>query len=62
LPLVPYYKFADLPDVLSIKTAAPLEPNRFEPELRLAFVMLNVYVRRLVTVARVEEKPIWPDL
>ena len=40
------------------KATAVREPGRLEPELGSAAVSLDVYVRRLVAVSGVEEKPV----
>ena len=37
----------------------PLEPDRFQPELRTGFLALDVHMGRLVPVRRVKEKTIW---
>lgn len=44
-------------DLLSAETMAPLQPNRVEPEFRLAIVALDVNMRRLAAVPSVEEEP-----
>ena len=42
------------------KTAASLQPNGFEPELRNTVVSFHMHVTGFPTVAGVEEKPVWP--
>src|SRR5438034_10978031 len=44
----------------STKPAAPSQPYWVEPELCSLNVPLDVNVRWLVPIRRVEEKPLWP--
>jgi hypothetical protein len=44
------------------EASALLQSHRFEPELGFAPVALDVNMRRFVTVTRVKEKTIRPDL
>ena len=48
-------------DFVSTKAVAAFQPNRFEPELRLAVVAFEMRVRGLVSVTSEEEKPEWPN-
>ena len=42
------------------ETAASLQPNGFEPELCNIGVSLHMHMTGFLTVAGVEEKPVWP--
>ncbi len=48
-------------DFVPTKTVAAFQPNRFEPEFRLAVVAFDVGVRGIVAVTGVKEKPEWPN-
>ena len=56
--LILYDKSLDLVDPVCSKAMAPLQPDRIEPEFRLAVVSFDMHVRRLVSVASVEEETI----
>jgi hypothetical protein len=44
-----------------IESSAASEPHGVEPELGNALVPLDVDMRRFVTIARIEEEPVWPN-
>jgi hypothetical protein len=45
-------------NLFAAEMVTPLQPNGVEPELRLRVVALNVDVRRLTTVPRIEEETV----
>jgi hypothetical protein len=46
-------------NLLPAETSAPLQTNGLKPELGFAFVSLDMDVRRLSSIAGVEEKAEW---
>jgi hypothetical protein len=44
---------------LSAKASIPLQSNRIQPELGLTIVALDMDVRRLGSIAGIEEKTVW---
>jgi hypothetical protein len=44
--------------LLPAKTTAPLQSNRYQPELRQTVVALDVNVRRLAPISGKEEEPV----
>jgi hypothetical protein len=46
-------------DLVAAKPIAPLYPDRNKPELGRTVVALDVYVRRLISVTCIKEKPVW---
>jgi hypothetical protein len=52
-------QLADSINLFSGETAAALQPNGVEPELRLAVVAFDMDVRRLIPIAGIEEEPEW---
>jgi hypothetical protein len=47
-------------DFASTESPTILEANGIEPKLGFHVLSLNVDMRRLVSIAGVEEKPVWP--
>jgi hypothetical protein len=47
-------------DFASTKASTTLKANRIEPELGFHVFPFDVDVRRFVSIAGVEEKPVWP--
>jgi hypothetical protein len=50
-------KLAKSVDFVTTKTAAPLQPDWIQPELRFALVTFYVHVRRFAPVSSVEKEP-----
>jgi hypothetical protein len=59
-PRVLIRKAGDVAKLCPPKTAAAGQPYRIKPELGDARIPLDMNVRGLMTVARIEEEPIWP--
>lgn len=51
----------DTSDFAPRKAAAPLEPDRIEPDLGAIGIALDVNVGRLSTITRVEEAAVGPQ-
>lgn len=58
MPLVFLYKLLYSTDFIAVEATTVYKPDRIEPELSFIVNPLNVDVRRLVTVAGIEEKPV----
>ena len=56
--LILYDELLDSVDLICSKAMTVLQPNRVEPELRLAVVPFDVQVRRLVSIARIKEESV----
>jgi len=48
-------------DLQTTESAAPLKTDWIKPELRYPIVSLDMYMLRLVTVARIKEEPVRAD-
>jgi hypothetical protein len=55
------HEAVDIAEFCSSKSTAAAQPYRVEPKLRDTIVPFHMDVRRLTTIARVEEEPIWPN-
>src|SRR5262249_38003925 len=52
-------QLVDAVDFFPAEAATALEPDRVEPEFRLAVVSFDMDVRRLTPIAGIEEEPKW---
>jgi hypothetical protein len=57
--LLPSNQPVNVPEFTSAETIAGIQRDRFEPELCLASVPLDMHMRRLMAVSGVEERAIW---